>query len=71
MAHAKLTFTPSVIKYTIGGTMKVWIITEGCECGWYGGEIIKGAYSTEKKAKDALDKMPDNKYLDITELEVE
>ena len=50
--------------------MNVWIITEGCECGWFGGEVIKGAFETEQKAKDALDKMPDNKYLDITKLEV-
>lgn len=51
--------------------MNVWIIVEGCECGWFGGEVIKGAFETEQKAKDALDKMPDNKYLDITKLDVQ
>ncbi|WPH58469.1 hypothetical protein SEA_SPELLY_169 [Streptomyces phage Spelly] len=50
--------------------MKVWIITEECGCGWYSGEVIKGTYSTEDKAKKAVEKMGDN-YLEIRELEVE
>jgi len=51
--------------------MKVWLITDGCECGWYSGEVIKSAYSSEQKAKDALEKMDGNNYLSILELEVE
>lgn len=51
--------------------MKVWLIVDGCTCGWYDGEVIKGAYTSEKKAKEALDKMEDGNYLDIKELIVE
>ncbi|UVK60040.1 hypothetical protein SEA_SPILLED_171 [Streptomyces phage Spilled] len=51
--------------------MKVWLIVDGCDCGWYSGEVIKGAYSSEQKANEALDKMDAKGYLSITELEVE
>jgi hypothetical protein len=51
--------------------MEIWIVSEGCECGWYGGEKIFGAYTTKEKAELARSKMEDAEYLSVGPLEVE
>lgn len=49
--------------------MKIWIIKTECACGWYSGEEIAGAYTTEEKAEEALKEF-DGEFYYISELEV-